>query len=82
MKGQRFYATNLEETIREQGRTKRWVASRAGFSESMLGHVIARRKTIGFQAAERIATSLAVPFFLLFESTDVDQSSPNQEQAA
>jgi hypothetical protein len=68
MEGQRFIATNLEATIAAQGRTKRWVAKQAGFSESMLAHVLAGRKTIGRQAAEKVALALGVPFFVLFES--------------
>jgi hypothetical protein len=73
MSEQRFFATNLEATIKAQGRTKRWVAKRAGFSESMLGHVMARRKTIGRKAAEKVSEALDVPFFVLFESTSVNE---------
>lgn len=72
---ERFVTTNLNAIIEGQGRTKRWVASKAGFSESMLGHVLAGRKTIGRESAEKIATALGVPFFVLFESTDVNVSA-------
>jgi len=77
---ERYRTTALKDVIESQGRTKRWVASQAGFSESMLGHVIAGRKTIGREQAERISTAIGVPFFVLFESTSVE--IPATQEAA
>jgi hypothetical protein len=67
---ERFRTNNLAEVIETQGRTKQWVAGQAGFSASMLGHVIAGRKPIVRDRAERISTALGVPFTVLWESTD------------
>ncbi len=72
MSERRVRATNLEAVILSQGRTKRWVADHAGFSQGMLSHLLAGRKTISIDAAERIAAALGVPFFVLFESAEAD----------
>lgn len=78
---ERFRTNNLGAVIEAQGRTKRWVALQAGFSESMLGHVIAGRKAIVRERADRIAAALGVPFFVIWESADGDKKNP-EEQAA
>lgn len=75
MSGRRVRATNLEAVILNQGRTKKWVADHGGFSQSMLSHLLAGRKTIAADAADRIATALGVPVFVLFESADAEQMS-------
>jgi hypothetical protein len=68
----RFRASHLEAVTLSQGRTKRWVAHHAGFSQGMLSHVLAGRKTIGVEAGQRIAMVLGVPSFVLIESATAD----------
>lgn len=44
----------------------------------MLSHLIAGRKTISYEAAQRVATVLQVPFFVLFESSSEDIVSTHE----
>jgi plasmid maintenance system antidote protein VapI len=74
----RFRAVNLGETIAEQGRTKRWVAGRAGIHETLLSHFIAGRRTVPAPTAERISEALGVPIFLLFVSADQNHLSASE----
>lgn len=66
----RLRATRLNEVIRTQGRTKRWLAAQVGLSESYLGRIIKGTFPVGEGKAEDIARELGVPLFLVFEVTD------------
>lgn len=80
-----FRATGLHDTLRTQGRKARWLAEKAGVSESLLSHAMKGRRTVNATAANRIAELLGVPFFVLWELSDGDKSSPRvvaEEQAA
>lgn len=57
----RLRATQLEEVIRSQGRTKRWLASRVGLSESYLGRIVNGTFPVHEEKAVRIANELGVP---------------------
>lgn len=79
-----FRATGLHDTLKTQGRKARWLAQKAGISESLLCHAMKGRRTVNATAANRIAELLGVPFFVLWKLSDGDQNSPseNGEQAA
>lgn len=78
----RLKATQLEEVIRSQGRTKRWLAGRVGLSESYLGRIVNGTFPVREEKAARIADELGVPLFLVFELTDVRHSISIQEEVA
>lgn len=68
---QRLRATQLEQVIRSQGRTNRWLAGRVGLSESYLGRIIKGVFPVREEKAAQIARELGVPLFLVFEVTNV-----------
>ncbi len=63
----RYRATALAAVIEAQGRTKEWVAGKGEIHPSLLTHVLAGRRTLGEEAATRIAKALGMPPFLVFE---------------
>lgn len=67
----RYRATNVLETIRDQGRTVAWLSRRIGISRQYTSGVVHGHTVVREEVARRIADQLAVPLFLLFElSTD------------
>jgi ribosome-binding protein aMBF1 (putative translation factor) len=65
--GDRYVSKNLGDVIEQQGRYQKWVADRIGMSESLMSKVVRGGRTLNRSDAERIATLLGVPFFVLFE---------------
>ena len=78
----RLRATHLNDVIRNQGRTKRWLAGRVGLSESYLGRIISGTFPVREDKAQEIADILGEPLFLLFDSTDVAVNATQLEEAA
>jgi transcriptional regulator with XRE-family HTH domain len=78
----RYRATNLEETLEAQGRTRAWLGRQLGQHRSYVVHVAKGRRTVSESTARRIAELLGVPFFMIFElSTDDETPSPEKEAA-
>lgn len=71
-------ATGLKNVLESQGRKKRWLADQVRLSESYLGRVIAGTRTISQGDAERIAATLGLPLFLLFEFTAVSKKGTDR----
>lgn len=82
MKELRMRSTGLKNVMEAQGRKKRWLADEVKLSESYLGRVINGTRTISKSDADRIATALGIPLFLLFEFTVVNQKSTQETTAA
>jgi len=68
----RYRAKALTETIDAQGRRRDWVATQAGIDAPLLSHLEKGRRTVTAEVAQRIASALQTPFFVLFESADAD----------
>lgn len=78
----RFSAGNLGAVLREQGRRQDWLSRQIGVSEALISKVLKGERTLSRTHAERVATALNVPFFMLFElreRSDSDASVANQE---
>lgn len=79
----RYTATAVIPTIRRQGRSVAWLSREVGVSRQYLsdvahGHIPVRR-----DFAERVASHLGVPFFLIFDVSDGRNARPvGQEEAA
>lgn len=63
----RYYGANLGVALKDQGRSKRWLAYRLGVSESYVGKVIQGRRTFPEPLAIRAAEVLGLAFSLHFE---------------
>ncbi len=63
-------ATALRSLLATQGRRKDWLAKQAGIHPSLLSHVMAGRRTVSSDVAERIAGALQVPLSLAFVAVD------------
>lgn len=72
----RYRATGLSEVIAAQGRTREWIAAQGRVHPSLVTHLLAGRRTISEEVADRIANGLGVPLFLLFELSDGRISMP------
>lgn len=71
----RFGATNLQAVLDQQGRKQRWLAERAGISESLISKLLLDKHTVDRDQADRIAQALGVPFSLLFVLRDRSDST-------
>jgi len=69
-RGGTYLATNLEQVIVEQGRSRTWLAQRVGVGPSTITNYAKRKRTVPEHRAVRIAELLGVPLFFAFESTD------------
>jgi plasmid maintenance system antidote protein VapI len=79
----RYQATELETVITEQGRLRQWVAEQSGVHPSLITHLLARRRTVSQEVAERIAQALGVPLFLIFKLPEGSETlTVTQEDAA
>lgn len=70
----KYIATNLDRVLTEQGRLRSWLASEVGVSRSLITMIAKGQRPVSRELGERIATSIGVPFFVLFdvrESSDV-----------
>lgn len=63
----RFSGEKLEAILSAQGRRRDWLAAQAGVDKSLITHLIAGRRTVTLEVAERISRALQVPFFVAFE---------------
>ena len=71
----RFKATEgLATTLVTQGRKQRWLANQLGISDGQMSRVLSGEKTMPEELANKAASLLQVPFFLLFELTDVSNN--------
>ncbi len=74
----RYMATNLTKTLREQGRTARWVAISVGIHPSLLTHVSRGRRSIDGDKAAAIAELLDVPMVDIFSLADASAVQAEQ----
>jgi plasmid maintenance system antidote protein VapI len=81
-KQRRYRAIGLSEELRRQGRYQRWLARRVGVHEVTLSLAANGHRTIPEELANRIAEVLDVPFFVLFELTDVSKNLTDRITAA
>ena len=72
----RVRGTALEQVLAAQGRRKDWLAAQAGVSPSLVSHVLAGRRTIANDVAERMAAALQVPVFVAFDRSSGPDSGP------
>jgi transcriptional regulator with XRE-family HTH domain len=72
----RFTGTRIRSVLEFQGRRQDWLADQVGISRATLNLAIKGERTLGADAAEKIATALGVPFVLLFESPIGDDLIP------
>ena len=77
----RMLSTGLKNVLEAQGRKKRWLAQEAGLSESYLGRVIKRYRTISKADATKVSAALGIPLFLLFEFTEVSNKDTDEQEA-
>jgi transcriptional regulator with XRE-family HTH domain len=78
----RYTGTQLGLVMKEQGRTKRWLAQRIGVSESLVGKVISGDRTMPESKARQAASALGLPFGVLFELRDGGILLPVEEREA
>jgi transcriptional regulator with XRE-family HTH domain len=78
----RYTGTRLGLVMKEQGRTKRWLAQRIGVSESLVGKVISGDRTMPEYKARLAAAALGLPFGVLFELRDGGILLPAEEREA
>ncbi len=78
----RYIAQNLGSTLDAQGRKRRWLAHQVGVSESLISKVIAGERTVDHALAERITAIVGIPFFLLFDLHERNESVSQAEHAA
>lgn len=79
---ERYRSTNLAAVIKQQGRFQRWLALQLGVSESMVSKVALGQRTLSRFHAERVAQLLGVPFFVLFELHESNDSDAGVESNA
>ena len=77
---QRYVATNLAAVLEAQGRKRTWLAERVGVSEALLYKIVAGTKTADRALGERIAAALGVPFGVLFEFRERNDSDSLAEE--
>lgn len=70
---------NIGAVLTAQGRRKDWLASQVGVSASTVTRWISGEITISRPHAERVASVLGVPFFVVAKSRKSDEESRNQE---
>ena len=75
----RYYGTKLAQVIDAQGRRRNWLAHEVGVSRSFITHIAAGRRTVDEPTALRIAATLQVPLFLLFDLSYDKISEPHGE---
>jgi hypothetical protein len=75
---QRYRATNLEDILCSQGRTKAWLGRQIGVHRSFVVHLAKGRKTADEAMAKQIAGLLGMPLFLLFELSEDALVTPSE----
>lgn len=86
MKEPRYLAKNLQAELATQERSLRWLtgkvnAAGVSVSNSLMWYIAIRERTCSREIAQAICAVLGSSFFSLFESTDVESSSPEREEA-
>lgn len=76
----RFHATKLEDELREQERSIRWLAGKVNdqkisVSKSLMWYIATGQRTASLEVAQACAGILGKPLFLLFESTQQNKMS-------
>jgi transcriptional regulator with XRE-family HTH domain len=66
----RFRATNLELTMKQQGRRGDWLAREIGYTPSYVSHVMKGRRFMDHADAVKVSELLGVPFSVLFVLSD------------
>ncbi len=75
----RYRATGLA-LVHEEGRINgAWLARQVGISKGHLYNVVHGHRTADHATASAVAAALALPFFLLFEYADANDSSAKSE---
>ena len=80
---ERFIATHLDDVLKQQGRSRVWLARRIGVSSSLMQFICTGRRTASAEVVEDVEAALGVPFFLMFKSTEVsDMATTVAERSA
>lgn len=64
----------MEDVLQSQGRRARWLASTCKISYRLFRYQIKRERTVSESVAKAMALALGVPFYLLFDCTDVQET--------
>jgi antitoxin component HigA of HigAB toxin-antitoxin module len=72
----------LRDAVEVQGRRYDWLADKAGVTKFHLSHVLAGRRRLNQDQADRVSQALGIPLFLLFELPDGSDLLPNNSEAA
>lgn len=79
----RYIAIAVIPTIREQGRNVAWLSRQMGVSRQYMSDVAHGHIPVRKEFAERVASHLGVPFFLIFDLSDGRESlSVGRKEAA
>jgi len=78
----RYIASAVIPTVRQQGRSVSWLSRQMGVSRQYMSDVAHGHLPVRQQFAERVATVLGVPFFVLFDVSDGVETTPIQEAVA
>lgn len=84
----RYTAKAVIPTIRKQGRNVAWLSREVGVSRQYMSDVAHGHVPVRKEFAERVATHLGVPFFVVFDVSDgrenmsTDTSQAEQEARA
>jgi plasmid maintenance system antidote protein VapI len=79
----RYSAPRLRETLRQQGRSGRWLARQVGIHESQLSRSYTGKQPLPESVAGRIASLIGVEFSMLFDlHTSMESMQENIGEAA
>ena len=78
----RYTGTKIGQVLSEQGRRQDWLAAKVGVSPATVNRWIRGSRSVDQSSAQRIAATLGVPFFLIFEEPIGYDSSPKGDKAA
>ncbi len=76
-----FTGTKIKAILTAQGRRQDWLASQVGVATSTVSRWMSGELPIRKEHAEKVASALGVPFFLVVESRKSDNSSRYEEAA-
>lgn len=77
-----YRATNLEAVINERGLRFDWVAKQSKVSKSHLSMMMNGKRGASEAVATRIAETLGIPLFLLFDLSYEDQTISDEAAVA
>lgn len=75
----RYSAKAVHQTIREQGRTVVWLAGKMGMSRQYTNDLVHGKFSVRHEVAQRVADTLDVPLFLLFDVSGGFNFAPDGE---